>query len=88
MYPDEKFTDNHSEDQILAAAVITQVCGNVDTGEAMVYPYRTPFFTIAANTWRDLGDDGSSTYLIFAVVVGEFLVLHIKTMSSSLKAKS
>ncbi|KAG6252931.1 hypothetical protein E4U24_000131 [Claviceps purpurea] len=85
MYPEEKFTDNHSEDQIRPAAVITQVFAAMLTPEK---PCLSTSDTIFHHCRKHLGDDGSSTYLIFAVVVGEFLVLHIKTMSSSLKAKS
>ncbi|KAG6130646.1 hypothetical protein E4U28_007312 [Claviceps purpurea] len=78
MYPDEKFTDNHSEDQIRPAAVITQVFAAMLTPEK---PCLSTSDTIFHHCRKHLGDDGSSTYLIFAVVVGEFLVLHIKTMS-------
>ncbi|KAG5998035.1 hypothetical protein E4U52_001870 [Claviceps spartinae] len=58
---DEKFTDNHTENQRRSAAVITQVFaamvkndvqyGYIDTGEAMAFHNVIPFFTIAANTW-------------------------------------
>ncbi|KAG6306903.1 hypothetical protein E4U22_004439, partial [Claviceps purpurea] len=58
------------------------VCGNGEKWCPIWINHGFSGVNIAANTWVNQGDDGSSTYLIFAMVVGEFLVrVHLELLA-------